>query len=64
MESMTDDPINLIYEIISKYFIGAKYKHNISSEEPKVQQLQRKGLSALQDQNSTRTKLPEYRLLA
>lgn len=33
---MTNDPINLIYEVISKCFISAKYKHNISSEEPGI----------------------------
>lgn len=36
MESRTDDPITLIYEIISECLISAKYKHNVSSEEPEV----------------------------
>lgn len=33
---MTYDPINLIYENISKCFISAKYKHNGSLEELEV----------------------------
>lgn len=33
---MTDDPINFVYEIISKCLISAKYKHSVSSEEPGV----------------------------
>lgn len=36
VKSMTNDLINLIYEVISKCFISAKCKHNVGSEEPRT----------------------------